>query len=142
MPGRSSARFSPTQARGLGSLLRREILSPVGMLPGLGSQRATLISELPVHTRDFLLGLGHCLRRPGDLLPQRLALRLRLLGSLEPIGAVGVTVRHDRTGTLPDQSYPRTGWGHWGHIGATSPPSVRDNSGHERSVNTPAQQLS
>jgi hypothetical protein len=40
------------------------------------------------------------------------------------------------------QSYPRTGWGHWGDIGATSPPSVRDNSGHERSVNTPAQQLS
>jgi hypothetical protein len=61
-----------------------------------------LISELPVHARDFLLGLGHCLRCPGDLLPQRLALRLRLLGSLEPIGAVGVTVRHDRTGTLPD----------------------------------------
>src|SRR5215218_6190264 len=102
MLGRSSARFSPTQARGLGSLLRRDILSPVGMLPGLGSQWATLISKLPVHARDFLLGLSHCLRRPGDLLPQRLGLRLRLLGSLEHIGAVGVTVRHDRTGTLPD----------------------------------------
>src|SRR5215211_1097735 len=72
------------------------------MLPGLRSQWATLISELPVHARDFLLGLGHRLRRPGDLLPQRLGLRLRLLGSLEPIGAVGVTVRHDRTDTLPD----------------------------------------
>jgi hypothetical protein len=125
MRGRSSAGFSPTQARGLGSLLRREILSPVGMLPGLGSQRATLISELPVHTRDFLLGLGHCLRRPGDLLPQRLALRLRLLGSLEPIGAVGVTVRHDRTDTPPDQSYPRTGW----VTGATSGPHPLRASG-------------
>src|SRR4029453_3783532 len=101
MPGRSSARFSPTQARGLDSLLRREILSPVGMLPGLGSQRGTLIRELPVHARDFLLGLGHCLRRPGDLLPQRLALRLGLLGSLEPIGAGGVTVHQTEKSTLP-----------------------------------------
>jgi hypothetical protein len=29
----------------------------------------------------------------------------------------------------------------WGHIGATSVPSVRDNSGHQRSPNAPAQQL-
>jgi Pentapeptide repeats (8 copies) len=99
MPGRSSARFNPAQARGLGSLLRHDILSPVGMLPGLGSPWATLIRELPVHARDLLLGLGHCLRRPGNPLPQRLALRLRLLGSLEHIGAVDVRVRHDRTGT-------------------------------------------
>jgi hypothetical protein len=91
---RSSARFSPAQALGLGSLLRRYLLSPVGMLPGLPSQWATLISELPVHARDFLLGLGHCLRRPGDLLPQRPGLRLRLLGPLEHIGVVGVRVGH------------------------------------------------
>src|SRR4030095_10694725 len=52
------AAFSPAQARGLGSLLRHDILSPVGMLPGLGSPWATLISELPVHACDLLLGLG------------------------------------------------------------------------------------
>jgi hypothetical protein len=33
------------------------------VLSGLGSQWATLISELPVHARDFLLGLGDRLRR-------------------------------------------------------------------------------
>ena len=141
MPGRSSAGFSPAQARGLGPLLRRAILSPVGMLPGLGSQWATLISELPVHPRDFLLGLGNRLRSSGDLLPQRLALRLRLLGSLEHIGAVGGRVIHDGTDT--PQPRPITSPdGSVGYIGATSPPSVRDNSGHERSANTPAQQLS
>src|SRR5215211_3722131 len=112
------------------------------MLPGLGSQWAILISELPVHARDFLLGLGHCLRRPSDLLPQRLALRLRLLGSLEPIGAVGVTVRHDRTDTLPNPVLSPHRVGSLGPHRATSPPSVRDNSGHERSVKTPPQQLS
>jgi hypothetical protein len=30
----------------------------------------------------------------------------------------------------------------WGHIGATSLPNVRDNSGHERSANVPAQRPS
>jgi hypothetical protein len=30
----------------------------------------------------------------------------------------------------------------WGHIGATSLPSVRDNTGHERSANDRGQQLS
>jgi hypothetical protein len=79
---RSSARFSLAQALGLGSLLRREILSPVGMLPGLRSQWAILISELPVHARDVLLGLGDCLRHRGDLLARPCSV-LRLLGSLE-----------------------------------------------------------
>jgi hypothetical protein len=142
MPGRSSAGFSPAQARGLGPLLHRDILSPVGMLPGLRSQWATLISELPVHPRDFLLGLGNRLRSSGDLLPQRLALRLRLLGSLEHIRAVGGRVIHDGTDTLPSPVLSPRRMGSVGYIGATSPPSVRDNSGNERSANTPAQQLS
>ena len=42
----------------------------------------------------------------------------------------------------PAPSYHLAGWGYWGDIGATSPPSVRDNSGNDRSVNTPARQLS
>jgi hypothetical protein len=130
MPGRSLAAFSPAQARGLGSLLRHDILSPVGMLPGLGSPWATLISELPVHACDLLLGLGHCLRRPDDLLPQSLALRLRLLGSLEDIGAVGVTVRHDRTGT---PSRPSSITAPDGSLGAARGHIPSERQGQQRS---------
>ena len=99
-PGPSSAGFSPAPALGLGSLLYRDLLSPGGLLPGLRCLWATLIRELPVHARDLLLGLGNSLRSTGDLLPQRFALRLGLLGSLEHIGAVDVIrVGHDATGT-------------------------------------------
>jgi hypothetical protein len=42
----------------------------------------------------LLLGLSDRLRGSGDLLAQRLALRLRLLGSLEQIGVVEIRVGH------------------------------------------------
>src|SRR5215211_2322782 len=67
------------------------------MLPGRCRQSATLSCQSPVHARNVLLGPGHRLRRSGYLLPQGLALRLRLLGSLEQIGTVGVRVGHNRT---------------------------------------------
>jgi hypothetical protein len=48
---------------------------------------------------------------------------------------------------LPSRRRPsrRSGSGpgpRWGHIGATSHPSVTDNTGHERPLKTPAQHLS
>jgi hypothetical protein len=67
------------------------------MLPGRCRQSPTLSCQSPVYARNVLLGHGHRLRRSGYLLPQGLALRLRLLGSLEQIGTVGVRVGHKRT---------------------------------------------
>jgi hypothetical protein len=113
--GRSSAGVSPAQALGLGSLLRRHLRSPVGMLPGLGRQWATLSCQPPVHARNVLLGRGNRLRRSSHLLPQRLALRLRLLGSLEQIGTVGVRVGHNGTSILPSPFLPAPR--RMGHLG-------------------------
>jgi hypothetical protein len=59
------------------------------VLAGLCGQRATLKGQPPVQARIFL-GLDNRLGHVGDLLPERLALNLRLLGPLEQIGAVGV----------------------------------------------------
>jgi hypothetical protein len=95
----NSVRVSLAQALGLGPLLRRHLLSPVGMLPGLCRQWATCIGEPPVHLGAVLLGLGNRLRRFGDLLPQRSAPRLRLLGSLHRIGLLG-------SGSAMIQRYP------------------------------------
>jgi hypothetical protein len=53
------------------------------MLPGLGGQRPTLLGDALVHSRDVQLDLGNCLGQLGDLLPERVALRLRLLGAQE-----------------------------------------------------------
>jgi hypothetical protein len=48
------------------------------MLPGLGRQRPTLLSDALVHSRDVQLDLGNRLGQLGDLLLERIALRLRL----------------------------------------------------------------
>lgn len=92
---RSSAGLSPAQALRLGILLRRELPSPVGVLPGLLSQRPTLISEVLMHSRDVLLDLGDRLSHHGDPRPERLALRPCVLGSLERSRATGVRIGHD-----------------------------------------------
>jgi hypothetical protein len=92
---RSSAGLSPAQALRLGMLLRRELPSPVGVLPSLLSQRPTLISEVLMHSRDVLLDLGDRLSHPGDPRPERLALRPCVLGSLERSRAAGVRIGHD-----------------------------------------------
>ena len=64
-------------------LLRRELPGPFGMLPGLGRQRPTLRSDALVHSRDVQLDLGNRLGQLGDLLLERIALRLRLLSAQE-----------------------------------------------------------
>jgi hypothetical protein len=49
------------------------------MLPGLLSQRPTLLSEVLVHAGDILLHLGDRVCHLANLLPERLALRPQLL---------------------------------------------------------------
>ena len=137
------------RALGLGSLLRREILSPVGMLPGLRSQWATLISELPVHARDVLLGSATASADSGDLLAQRLALLLRLLGSLQGIGAVGIRVGHlDRypprcspTDTQPDRVAGATSGPHPTRIPRATPGNDGRSTSQFRSPWRPASQV-
>jgi hypothetical protein len=51
------------------------------MLPGLGRQRPTLLSDALVQSRDVQLDLGNRLGQLGDLLLDRRALCLRLLGA-------------------------------------------------------------
>jgi hypothetical protein len=90
-------------------------------------------------TRDLLLDLGDRLCRRSHLFSQRLALGLRLLGSLEQIGVVGVRSAMTDRYPSPAQSYRHSaGWGHWGHIGATSHPTTTDNTGQRRSPNVAA----
>jgi hypothetical protein len=60
--------------------------------------------------RGFLLDRGNLLRCCGDPLTQRLAPRLRLLGSLQRIGAVAVRVSHGATGTLPPPELTGSRW--------------------------------
>jgi hypothetical protein len=106
--GGDSVRVSPAQPLGLGALLRGHGLSPLSPLPGLFRQWATCICEPLVQLRAVLLGLGNRLRRLGDLLPQLPASSLRVLGSLQRIGAVGIRVGHDRPATLPSSVLPPT----------------------------------
>ena len=64
----------------------------LGMLPGLGSQRPTPLSNALVHARDVQLDLGNRLGQLGDQLLQRMALRMRLLDAQEQIRPAGVRV--------------------------------------------------
>jgi hypothetical protein len=53
------ARPHPAQALRLGMLPGRELPGQLGMLPGLGSQRPTLLGDALVHARDVQLDLGN-----------------------------------------------------------------------------------
>ena len=64
------------------------------MLPGLRSQRPTLLSEVLVHAGDIPLDLGDRLCHLGNPLPERLALRPQLLGSREQLRPAGVRISH------------------------------------------------
>jgi hypothetical protein len=64
-------------------LPRRELPGPLGMLPGLGSERPTLLGDAFVHSRDLQLDLDSRLGQLGDLLPERVALHLRPLDAQE-----------------------------------------------------------
>jgi hypothetical protein len=94
LEGRSAA-VGLAQALGLGPLLRCQVLRPISMLPGLFGQGTALIGQGVVHARDQLLDLGDRFCRPGHLVPERLAVRPRLLGSPERLRAVVVRVGHD-----------------------------------------------
>jgi hypothetical protein len=74
------------------------------MLPGLLSQCPALIGEGLVYSRDLLFDSGDRFSRPGDLYQEGLAVRPRLLGPLERIGAAGVRVGHD------EGPYPSNPW--------------------------------
>jgi hypothetical protein len=91
-------------------LIRRDLPRPIGMLPGLLGQRPTLTGEVLVHPRDLLLDLSDRLGQFGDLHPERLALRPRLLGSSERMGAAGIRIGHyGEPGTLPARGTTRHG---------------------------------
>jgi len=71
------------------------------MLAGLGGQRPPLLGEVLVHSGDVQHDLGNRLGQLGDLLPERAAVRLRLLGTREQVRPAGVRVGHRRNSGTP-----------------------------------------
>lgn len=71
------------------------------MLPGLGSERPTLLGDAFVHSRDLQLDLDSRLGQLGDLLPERVALHLRPLDAQEQVTPIRVRPGHrGNLGTL------------------------------------------
>jgi hypothetical protein len=93
---RSSARPNPAQAHRLGACSLA-----ANSRARLACSLAWAVSDPPcfealVHARDVQLDLGNRLSQLGDQLPERLALRPRLLGAQEQIRPAGVRVGHRR----------------------------------------------
>ena len=74
----------------------RELPGPLGMLPGLGSQRPALLGDGLVHSRDIEFGLGNRLGQFGDLPPECLTLRPGLLGARAQLRPAWLRIGHGR----------------------------------------------
>ena len=74
----------------------RELPGPLGMLPGLGSQRPALLGDGLVHSRDIEFDLGNRLGQLGDLPLERLTLRAGLLGARAQLRPAWLRIGHGR----------------------------------------------
>jgi hypothetical protein len=66
------------------------------MLPGLGSQRPALISDVVVHSRDIEFDLSNRLGQLGDLPLECLTLREGLLGARAQLSTAWLRIGHGR----------------------------------------------
>jgi hypothetical protein len=74
----------------------RELPGPLGMLPGPGSQRPALVSDVLVHSGDIEFDLGNRLGQFGDLFLERLTLRTGLLSARVQIRPAWLRIGHGR----------------------------------------------
>jgi hypothetical protein len=66
------------------------------MLPGLGSQRPVLVSDVLVHSHDIEFDLGNRLGHFGDLPLECLTLRAGLLGARAQLRPAWLRIGHGR----------------------------------------------
>ena len=73
-----------------------ELPGPLGMLPGLGSQRPALVSDVLVHSRDIEFDPGNRLGQLGDLPLECLTVRAGLLGARAQLSTAWLRIGHGR----------------------------------------------